>query len=270
MGWASYQDDILSRHVAAGHFNQCPPRIAIPAPKRQKAVSDKDTPVAELKEFVIQSARPLPVILLADVSGSMKEEGKIDALNEAVANMLSAFAEEDAARAEIQVAVITFGAGGAKLCRPLSPATSQEWTPLTARGTTPLGPALELARTLLEDRTQVPSRAYRPTVILISDGQPTGSDGRPTADWRAPLEQFLGSERASKAMRFAMAIGDDADLGVLNAFLADPERRVFRASESRQIKQFFRWVSMSVTARSRSVNPNAIVFSELNDDELDY
>ena len=40
-----------------------------------------------LKEFTVSSARPLPVILLADVSGSMAVDGKIDALNGAVAEM---------------------------------------------------------------------------------------------------------------------------------------------------------------------------------------
>jgi uncharacterized protein YegL len=224
----------------------------------------------ELNNFILPTARPLPVIVLADVSGSMKENGKIDALNEAVATMIAAFADEEATRAEIQVAVIAFGAGGAKLHRPLRPAVAGDWTPLTARGTTPLGAALELGKELIEDRDQVPSRAYRPTLVLISDGQPTGPNGKPTTDWRGPLAQLLASERASKAARFALAIGDDADFEVLSAFLADPSREVFSASQARQIKQFFRWVTMSVTARSRSVNPNNVVFKELTDDELDY
>lgn len=224
----------------------------------------------ELKDFVIQTARPLPVILLADVSGSMKQDGKIDALNEAVANMIATFAGEEAGRAEIQLAVITFGAGGAKVHRPLGPAVVGEWKPLTPRGSTPLGAALELAKSLIEDRERIPSRAYRPTLILLSDGQPTGPDGKPTDEWRVPLEQLLASERASKAARFALAIGDDADVDVLSAFLADPTRQVFSATQARQIKQFFRWVTMSVTARSRSINPNTVIFNELTDEELDY
>jgi uncharacterized protein YegL len=226
--------------------------------------------MTELKDFVIPTARPLPVILLADVSGSMKENGKIDSLNEAVANMIAAFAEEETTRAEIQVAVIAFGAGGARIHRPLRTAATGDWTPLAAKGTTPLAAALELAKKLIEDREQIPSRSYRPTLILISDGQPTGPNGKPTTDWRTPLQQLLESERASKAVRFALAIGDDADHEVLKAFLADPSKQVFSAAQARQIKQFFRWVTMSVTARSRSVNPNTVVFNELTDEELDY
>lgn len=269
MGWASYQEDIMSRYAAARRPTM---KVAhnsrIDKPARMAA--PKEEPMTELKDFVIQTARPLPVILLADVSGSMKENGKIDALNEAVANMISAFSEEDTTRAEIQLAVIAFGAGGARVHRSLGPATSGDWAPLIAKGPTPLGAALELAKNLIEDREQIPSRAYCPTLILISDGHPTGPDGKPTTDWRSSLQSILESERASKAVRFAMAIGDDADKDVLNAFLADPSRQVFTGSQARQIKQFFRWVTMSVTARSRSINPNTVIFSELTDEELDY
>ena len=269
MGWASYQEDIVSRFVAARRPTTrafYSPRVGQPA----KVVRDRGINMAELKDFVIQSARPLPVIILADVSGSMKENGKIDALNEAVTNMITAFAEEETSRAEIQVAVVAFGGGEARVHRPLGAAASGTWTPLTAKGSTPLGAALQLAKSLLEDREQIPGRAYRPTLILISDGQPTGTNGKPTTDWRSPLEQLLKSERASKAERFALAIGDDADHEVLNAFLADSARQVFGAAQARHIKQFFRWVTMSVTARSRSINPNTVVFTDLTDDELDY
>ena len=111
---------------------------------------------------------------------------------------------------------------------------------------------------MIEDRAQIPSRAYRPTIILVSDGQPTD-------EWQAPLKRLLGAERASKAARFAMGIGDDADEAMLSAFLATPEARVYRAHEARQIKQFFRWVTMSVTQRSRSANPDSVIAAEPTD-----
>jgi uncharacterized protein YegL len=204
-----------------------------------------------LREFTVSSARPLPVIILADVSGSMAAGGKIEALNSAVAELIASCAEEDDARAEIHVAVITFG-GEARLHLPLAPASRVRWVPMQARGMTPLGAALDLATDLIEDRECVPSRAYRPTVVLVSDGLPND-------EWRGPLARFLGSERAAKAQRFAMGIGADADPAMLREFLADPEARVFEAHEARQIRTFFRWVTMSVTSRSRSARPNQVV-----------
>ena len=204
-----------------------------------------------LKEFTVSSARPLPVILLADVSGSMAVDGKIDALNGAVAEMQAAFAEEEDERAEIHLAVVTFG-GTASLHVPLTPANDVRWTPMQADGRTPLGTALDIVTDLIEDRDRVPSRAYRPTVVLVSDGLPND-------EWEGPLQRLLTSERAAKAERFALGIGADADHDMLRRFLNDPEGRVFEAHEGREIRKFFRWVTMSVSSRSRSTEPNRTV-----------
>lgn len=191
---------------------------------------------------------PLPVVVLADVSGSMGVDGKIQALNLAVREMIDAFKDEDDLRAEIHVSVITFG-GAAHVHLPLDRAAAALWTDLGANGGTPMGAAFELARALVEDRNKVPSRAYRPTLVLVSDGQPTD-------EWRQQLDALLKSERGGKAFRMALAIGADADHAVLQEFLADAEARVYRADEARQIRKFFQVVTMSVSARSRSATPN--------------
>ena len=203
------------------------------------------------KEFTISSARPLPVILMADVSGSMAADGKIDALNSAVAEMQAAFSEEEDGRAEIHLAIVTFG-GRAALHLPPTPASDVQWTPMQASGRTPMGAALDIVTDLVEDRDRIPGRAYRPTIVLVSDGLPND-------EWEGPLKRLLGSERAAKAQRFALGIGADADHDVLRAFLDDPEGRVFEAHEAREIRKFFRWVTMSVTSRSRSGQPNRTV-----------
>lgn len=216
--------------------------------------------MSRLKEFTTQAARPLPVIVLADVSGSMGADGKIQALNHAVREMVGAFADESDLRAEIHLAVVTFGGGDARVHLPLAAAREASWSDLGAHGGTPMGKAFELVRTLVEDREAVPSRAYRPTIVLVSDGQPTDA-------WEAPLKGLLQSERGGKAFRMALAIGADADQTVLQAFLADPEARVFRADEARQIRTFFQVVTMSVSSRSRSANPNTPV--ELSNDGWD-
>ncbi|MBK7074590.1 MAG: VWA domain-containing protein [Myxococcales bacterium] len=212
---------------------------------------------SKLKEFTVSAARPLPVVVLADVSGSMGVDGKIQALNHAMKEMVTAFQDEADLRAEIQLAVVTFG-GTAQLHLPLGPARNAAWTDLGAAGGTPMGAAFDLARELIEDRGQVPNRAYRPTIVLVSDGQPT-----PPACEVEPLRRLLDSERGGKAFRMALAIGADADQAVLSAFLASPDARVFRADEARQIRQFFQLVTMSVSARSRSADPNVNVVPAL-------
>jgi len=208
--------------------------------------------MSRLREFTTQAARPLPVILLADVSGSMGVDGKIQALNHAVREMIEAFQDESDLRAEIHLAIITFG-GKAQVHMPLGPARDAAWSDLGASGGTPMGGAFDLALELIEDRTIVPGRAYRPTIVLVSDGQPT-----PPGSEQGPLRGLLDSDRGGKAFRMALAIGADADHDVLEAFLADPEARVYRADEAGQIRQFFQLVTMSVSSRSRSANPNSV------------
>lgn len=203
-----------------------------------------------LNEFTTQAARPLPVIILADTSGSMASEGKIDALNQSLRDMLATFSATDDLRAEIHVSIITFG-GEACLHTPFQPASQVDFNPLVADGGTPLGQAMNFAADLIEDKNAIPSRAYRPTVVLVSDGQPTDR-------WEPALAKLTQQGRAQKADRIALAIGDDADVSVLQRFLAHPEKKVFRAADARRVKDFFQFVTMSVTTRTRSANPNDI------------
>lgn len=258
MGFAKYQEDIVSRF---NNDRNTPPSV-VPAKATAQAVislekKTEQPTMSRLKEFTTQNARPLPVILLADVSGSMSSDGKIQALNHAVREMIEAFQDESDLRAEIHVSVVTFG-GESRVHLPLGPARSASWSDLGASGGTPMGAAFDLVRQLVEDKAVVPSRAYRPTIVLVSDGQPTDA-------WQQPLQVLLGSDRGSKAFRMALAIGADADHTVLQAFLADPAARVYRADEARQIRQFFQLVTMSVSARSRSANPNSAPVSQPKD-----
>ncbi len=211
--------------------------------------------MSSLQDFTSATPRALPVLLLLDVSGSMEADGKIGVLNQAVEEMLNSFSEEDGNRAEIQVAVVTFGDGVAEVYQPLAPAAEVEWEPMDAVGNTPMGAALSIATSMIEDHDQIPSRAYRPTIVLVSDGRPNDA-------WEAPLEQLLHSDRASKAARFALAVGSDADSAMLARFIGDERVPVFEAHQARQIQQFFRWVTMSVTQRVRSVSPDSDVAME--------
>ena len=270
MGWAKYHEDIVSRWVSDNNQRLRQSLAARPSIRGDDiqggtaAPPDLEEKMGELKEFTMPSARPLPVIVLADVSGSMNANGKIEALNDAVAEMIAIFADEDSDRAEIHVSVITFGGVGAKRHETFEPAHTAKWEPMKASGRTPMGDAFTLVREMLEDREKISSRSYRPTLVLVSDGVPTD-------EWRGPLSRLLQSERASKAMRFAMGIGADADHGTLTAFLGNDEGRVFEAHEAREIKNFFRWVTMTVTTRSRSANPNSAVMIEPTDlDDFDF
>ena len=200
-------------------------------------------------DYTVPTAKPLPVVFLLDVSGSMYGS-KIANLNQAVEEMLQSFSAENMRETEIRVSVITFGSQ-VKLHLPLTKADEVKWTHLTADGSTPMGTALRMAKDMIEDKDQIPSRAYRPAVILVSDGQPND-------DWEQPLENFISSGRSSKCDRMALAIGRDADEGVLGKFVAGTTNPLFHAENAAKLKDFFKFVTMSVTARSKSRTPNSV------------
>lgn len=221
--------------------------------------------MSRFKQFTVSAAKKMPVVILADVSGSMSVDGKIETLNRAIAEMISSFQEEEYAGTEIHIAVVTFGKGGAKIHLPLQAASEVEWTDMEAIGSTPMGEAFELVTAIVEDKNQIASRDYHPTIVLVSDGQPND-------DWKQPLKELLDSPRASKALRLSMAIGSDADYDVLKEFLQNQQQQdipVFRADEAHQIRQFFRWVTISVTSRSRSVSPNTVSIDFGNVEDLE-
>ncbi len=102
----------MSRHV--GDLAMRPIKSPVSSPKapspNTKNQSDQRTKkMSSLKKFAMATPRPLPVIVLADTSGSMGENGKIEAPNAAMKGMVSTFAKESRLRAEIQVGLITFG-----------------------------------------------------------------------------------------------------------------------------------------------------------------
>lgn len=220
-----------------------------------------------LKEFVKQEARPLPVLLLLDVSGSMDGE-KIDSLNQAVKEMIKDFGNEESTKAEIHLGIITFG-GEAKLHTDLMPAKNIEWVNMEATGYTPLGGALDIAKEIVEDKEKATSRGYRPSIILVSDGAPNDNG------WENKMNSFINEGRSSKCDRWSLAIGADADEDMLKKFINDPEKKLFKAEDAGAISKFFKFITMSMTVRTKSENPN-IVPKEIKDldpfadEELDF
>lgn len=248
-------------------------------------------------KFTAPMAKPLPVFLLLDISGSMDEvvdpenvhrtgqevfsdgqtwelvkggTSKIQILNAAVREMIDSFAMEERMETEFLVSVIVFGDSAAQHIPP-TPASSAKWTDMTAGGTTAMGEAFSLLNGLIEDKAVVPSRAYRPTVVLVSDGQPTDS-------WQEPMERLIREGRSSKCFFMAMGIGEDPGTQVLERFISQTpvlaevtgsviRNTVFNATDADKIHEFFRKVTMSVTMRSKSQNPNAVPKSSKVDTE---
>lgn len=79
MGWAKYLEDIVSRHNGTSmaqaqlqrEIDRRHPRDAAKMTINQLA--QRKQKMTSLKKFAVSAPRPLPVIVLADASGSMGE-----------------------------------------------------------------------------------------------------------------------------------------------------------------------------------------------------
>lgn len=198
-------------------------------------------------KYTVSTAKPMPVFLLLDVSGSMSGL-KIEELNQAVEEMLKAFTREEV---KIVINMITFGDRvDFKMQQQTVQDAIDNWVPLNASGMTPMGMALKMAKDLIEDREIVPSKSYRPLVVLVSDGEPTD-------EWEGPMKDFITTGRSQKCQRLAMAIGEGANQKILNKFIEGQDLDLFFAKNASDINKFFKLVTMTVTQTTQAVKPKA-------------
>jgi len=192
------------------------------------------------------ATRPLHFIWITDCSGSMKSSGKIQSLNTAIREAtphMQRVADENP-NAEVLVRVLKFSSGAQWHIAQETPVAQFKWDDLSAGGSTDMGRAL----TMLADQMKIPpmsERALPPVLVLVSDGQPTDNFQKGLA---ALTEQPWGK----KAVRIAIAIGEDADLDVLRKFIGNPEIEPLQANNPEALAQSFRWVSTAVLQAASS------------------
>lgn len=193
------------------------------------------------------SEKVLPVVLLLDVSGSMAGD-KIRILYESVNRMIEELDKlSKKQECGFKIAIITFGNEVRVDLRYTAVKDLRgKVTPVNAGGMTPLGKALDLAKDMIDDKTETPGRWYKPAVVLVSDGMPNDQ-------YEGPLQQFIGEGRSAKTQRFSLAI--QANLDVLKRFASENDF-CMTAENVADIPKAFNFITMSVSTRSASANPN--------------
>ncbi len=194
------------------------------------------------------AARPLHFIWIADCSGSMSVDGKIQALNNAIREAIPHMQKEadDNPNAEVLIRAIKFSSGATWHILQPTPVSTFRWVDLQASGVTDLGKALSM----VADQLKMPpmaDRALPPVLVLISDGQPTD-------DYAKGLNDLMAQPWGRKAVRIAIAIGEDADHDVLQKFIGHPEMKPLQANNPEALLQFIKWVSTAVLKSASSPN----------------
>ena len=188
-------------------------------------------------------SRKLPVYLLLDTSGSMMGE-PIEAVKNGLQMMVSALRSDPYALETAYLSVITFDSS-ARQAIPLTELAQFQTPDLQASGQTSLGEAfklLSLRRTAEVTKTTSDIKGdWKPLVFIMTDGQPTD-------DWRTGLTEF---KKQKWGVVIPCAVGNNADESVLKEISESVVR--LDTADSASIKAFFKWVSASVSANSKSI-----------------
>lgn len=204
----------------------------------------------------VLAARPLHFFIIADCSGSMAADGKMQALNNAIRETIPHLVDVAGQNphATVKVRAIAFSSGARWHVEQPVPVESLVWRDLTTGGYTDLGAALDLLAPQLAP-PHMEERALPPAILLISDGMPTD-------DYRPALGRFLDEPLGRRAVRMAVGIGRDADLEVLERFVGSSEHGALTANNPEQLARMIRWasthasrVASNVVSPGRSVAP---------------
>ena len=88
----------------------------------------------------------------------------------------------------------------------------------------------------------MPERALPPVVVMLSDGQPTD-------DYKQSLANLQKLPWMKKAVKIAIAIGQDADQEILTEFTGNQEL-VLQANNATMLTKMIKWASTAVSSVS--------------------
>lgn len=192
------------------------------------------------------ASRPLHFIWMTDCSGSMSGE-KIQQLNfairESIPHMRSVADENP--NADVLVRALKFANGAQWHIAQATKVAQFEWTDLKADGLTDMGKALHMVAEQLK-MPPMSDRALPPVLVLVSDGQPTDN-------FDEGLQALMALPWGKKAVKIAIAIGEDADTDVLQQFMgSNSELKPLQANNAEQLVNYIKWASTAVLKAASS------------------
>jgi uncharacterized protein YegL len=156
----------------------------------------------------------LPFYAVCDVSASMRQDSRIEALNQAIAATCDAAALNPVVADRVRLSIIAFAAD-ARLTLPLCDVGLLDELPtLATRDLTSYSAAFDLLRATIEaDAAQLVAdgfRVFRPAVFFLTDGRPTD----PARTWRDALGRVHDPDFPHRPNVVTFGFGD-ADRAIL-------------------------------------------------------
>jgi uncharacterized protein YegL len=191
--------------------------------------------------------KPLHFIFVLDVSGSMLRAGRIQALNNAIREVVPHLRDEALANphAELLVRVLAFATEVEWVVEEPTPIEHFRWRPLLAvpQGFTEMGLALRVLAGAMRELNES-GGAFPPAIVLVSDGRPTHIHG---PDFSVGLRELLAERAGNAAMRLALGVGRDADMNALRRFVGREDVPLLRADNPEQLVEYIIWASKAAS-----------------------
>lgn len=202
--------------------------------------------------------RPLHFIYIVDTSGSMKDYGKIQTLNNAIKETIPHMQKiaEDNTSAEVLVRVLRFSTGAQWITNSPVPISKFKWVDLVAEGERHMGAAFSM----VADALKIPPMTnvgLPPVLVLVTDGMPTD-------DYRIGLKKLFDQPWGKEAVKIAIPSSDNVDMNILQQFIGNNEIKPLNLSTADRWLEYIRW-SPTVVLKNVSSPSSKVV--NLNEQE---
>ena len=202
---------------------------------------------------VAVARRTMVLFFVVDCSGSMAGS-KIGAVNSAIEEIVPELSSISASNADsqIKIATLAFSTGADWVTSSPVEAEHFVWNYLEAYGVTDWGDACcQLnAKLSKNDFLSDSTGSFAPAIFLMSDGEPTD-------DYKHGLEKLKQNNWYKKAIKVAIAIGENANKNILAEFTGTPES-VITVHHPEALKKWIKFVSVRASEiGSRSANSNS-------------
>lgn len=233
----------------------------------------QDYMVLRQQDLVSNPTTRLPVCLCLDISGSMNrtESGTptgekefidgqwwdiveggttaIEELTKGIGYFYEAIKSDEIAKYSVELAVVVFN-DDAEIVLDFANIDRQEVPSLIASGETSMGKGVNLALDILEQRKKEYSSKgvdyFQPWMVLMTDGYPTD-------DTTASISRVKKLSKSKKLTLFSVSVGHGADIEILKQFSTIKNDMVLKVTSPKHFKEFFEWLSQSVTVASGSI-----------------
>lgn len=186
------------------------------------------------------TAKTLNMFFIVDISGSMRSDGKIEAVNEAFRRMipeLKKIQNDSLSEFELRIAIMTFDQYARWIVAPtpileynFENIEASEWVTYFSNAYATFGEKLTRAEYMAHT-----GKLAQPYIMMLTDGEPTPDD-----NFQPALNELLDNGWFNTAQRFAVLIGPDVVHSptareAVSQFVSDEIEGIINAEDAEEI-----------------------------------